>query len=318
MNETPLVSVITPFYNAARYFPATLESFFSQTYPHLEMIVIDDNSSSPAGALIPSKQKYPVRLLRSDKKLGPGAARNWGIKEARGELIAFLDSDDIWMPEFIEDCVKVFLEHKDAGWIYCDGYYIIDDKPVTKPNSRYFGFRKGLPSGRQVNEYHLKGYVFELMSANIMRRYALEEVGLFNEDLEISEDYDLFCRIAERYPVYAVDRALIYYRKRWDSFHYSNLENYVKVHTAILKQLYERQGLLPVRNTDLQRAIAAAYERVGIQYLNKNCREKARYYLMHSATRPIGFSLRITVLRILSFLPYIFYRAAIKIYDLII
>ncbi|MFA5181808.1 MAG: glycosyltransferase family 2 protein [Syntrophales bacterium] len=318
MNQVPLVTVITPYYNDTRYFPAALDSYFSQTYPNMEMIVIDDNSSLPASAIIPDKPKYPIRLLKSDKKLGPGGARNLGLGQAQGELIAFLDSDDIWIPTFIEECVKVFSEHHDACWVYSDGYYLIDDKPVTKPNSRYFGFKGGLPTGSQVNEYHLKGYVFELMSANMVRRHALEEVGLFNANLAISEDCDLFCRIAERYPVYAIDKPLIYYRKRSDGFHYSKLENYIRVHTAILTKLYERQGLLPARNGDLQRALALTYERIGIQYLNKNNPQKARYYLMHPATEPIRFTLRINVLRTLSFLPHLFYRLAIKTYDLMI
>ncbi len=318
MNKFPLVSVITPFYNDIGYFPETLESYFSQTYPNIEMILVDDNSDLPPDALIPTNPKYPVRIVRLDKRMGPGGARNLGIRQAKGELIAFLDSDDIWRPEFIQRCVEVFLKNDNASWVYTDGHYLIDDKPVKKPNSDYFGFKKGLPKGREVNEYHLKGYAFELMSANLVRRSAIEKVGFFNEDLEISEDWDIFCRIAERSDVYAVDEPLIYYRKKSDGFHYSNLENYVKVHSTILKRLYDNQGLLPKRNEDLKRAIALTYERVGIQYLNKGYPQRARYYLTHKDARPIRFSLRMMALKCLSFMPTSIYKAAIKIYELMI
>lgn len=318
MNDTPLVSVITPFYNDIRYFPETLKSYFSQTYPNIEMILVDDNSDLRPDTLIPVKPAYPVRIIRSHKKMGPGGARNLGIRQAGGELIAFLDSDDIWKPEFVRSCVKVFLEHEDADWVYSDGYYLIDDKPVKKPNSAYFGFKRGLPEGREVNEYHLKGYVFELMSANLVSRSAIEKAGFFNEELAISEDWEFFCRIAERSRVYTVNEPLIYYRKRSDGFHYSKLENYVKVHSAVLKRIYDSQGLLPERSADLDRAIALTYERVGIQYLNKGSPRRARDYLAHKAANPIRFSLRMTVLKGLTFLPAYFYRAAIKIYELII
>lgn len=318
MNKSLLVSVITPFYNDIKYFPEALESYFSQSYPNIEMVLIDDNSNLLPDALIPANPRYLVRIIRSDKRMGPGGARNLGIRQARGELIAFLDSDDIWKPEFIQRCVEVFLKDEGVAWVYADGYYLIDNKPVRKPNSNYSGFKKGLPEGREVNEYHLKGYAFELMSANLMRRSVIEEVGFFNEELEVSEDWDLFCRIAEKYDVCAVNEPLIYYRKRSDGFHYSKLEDYIKVHCAILKQIYDRQGLLPERNDDLRRAIALSYEGVAIQYLNKGCPQRARYYLMHNATRPIRFSLRIMVLRGLSFLPTFLYKAAVKIYELII
>jgi glycosyltransferase involved in cell wall biosynthesis len=318
MYSSPLVSVITPFYNDIGYFPETLESYFSQTYQNIEMVLIDDSSDLPPDAFIPVKPRYPVRIVRSKKRTGPAGARNLGIRQAKGELIAFLDSDDIWKPEFIKRCVEVFLKNNDADWVYADGRYLIDDKPVKKLNSDYFGFKKGLPKGREVNEYHLKGYAFELMSANIVRRFAIEKAGFFNEDLEISEDWDFFCRIAEIFNVYTVDEPLVYYRKKSNGFHYSNLESYVKVHSAILKRLYYSQGLLPKRNEDLKRAIALTYERVGIQYLNKGCPRRARYYLTHKDASPIRFSLRMMALKWLSFLPASVYKSAIKIYELMI
>ena len=318
MNKTPLVSVITPFYNDINFFPETLKSYISQTYSNIEMVIIDDKSELPPDVLITAKPRYPVRIVRSDKRVGPGGARNLGIRHAAGELIAFLDSDDIWKPEFVQKCVEVFLKHEDADWVYADGYYLIGGKPVKKPNSAYFGFKKDLPKGREVNEYHLKGYAFELMSAILMRRSAIERAGFFNEDLAISEDWDLFCRIAERSHVYSVNEPLIYYRKRSDGFHYSRLENYIKVHSEILNRLYSGQRLLPERKADLDRAIALTYERVGIQYLNKGCIHSARYYLMHKATGPIKFTLRLMGLRMLSFLPVSFYRAAVKLYELIV
>ncbi|MFA5142562.1 MAG: glycosyltransferase family 2 protein [Candidatus Omnitrophota bacterium] len=318
MDKMPLVSVITPFYNDIKYFPETLSSYFAQSYPNIEMIVVDDNSDLRPDPIVPAQMKHPVRIIRSQRKLGPGGARNLGIRQALGEFIAFLDSDDIWKPDFVRKCVDVFLKHDAAEWVYTDGYYIIDGKPVTKPNSAYFGFKNGLPKGFEPNEYHLKGYAFELMSANVVRRSAVERAGFFTEGLAISEDWDFFCRVGAGGNVYAVDEPLIYYRKRSDGFHYTRLENYAAVHSAILKKVYESQGLLPGRQEDLGRAIALSYERVGIQYLNKGLPAQARYYLTHEAARPISSSFRMTVLKCLSFMPPVFYKAAIKLYELII
>ncbi|MFH0771147.1 MAG: glycosyltransferase [Candidatus Omnitrophota bacterium] len=318
MSESPLVSVIAPFYNDVKYFPEALASYLSQTYPSIEMVVIDDNSEIAPNSAIPDNLKYPVRIVRSSKRLGPAAARNMGIRQAKGELIAFLDSDDIWTPRFIERAVEVFSKSKDADWVYSDGRYIIDGKPVKKPNSFYFGFKNGLPQGKEVNRYHLKGYVFELMSANVVRRAAIDKVGFFDESLEISEDWEFFCRIAERCSVYAIDESLMYYRRRSDGFHYSKLENYIQTHSDILKRMYDRQGLLPHKEADLKRAVALACERVGIQYMNKGNPLPARRYFTHPAIAPLRFNFRVMVLKALSFFPPVFYKMAIKLYDLII
>src|SRR5215212_5269413 len=108
--STPSVSVVIPAYNVAPYIPETLNSVFAQTFTEFEVIVVDDGS--PDGeelerALKPYLDR--VRYVRQENR-GAGAARNRGVREARGEFIAFLDSDDLWMPEYLEKQVRFLRE----------------------------------------------------------------------------------------------------------------------------------------------------------------------------------------------------------------
>ncbi|MFA5089131.1 MAG: glycosyltransferase family A protein [Candidatus Omnitrophota bacterium] len=313
----PLVSVIIPFHDDLEYIQQALDSCLQNTYPRMEIIIVDDHSEKPLTReeVSAAGHKYPITIFRNDRNRGSGYARNVGIKAAQGELIAFLDADDIWFPDIIQKQVSVFQSDPSAVWVYTDGYYLIDEKRKRRPNSRYHGFRKGFPAGKEVNEYHLKGYNYMTFSSNMMKKEALLAVGLFDEGLDVSEDWDLFVRLAERFPVHVINEPLMVYRVNNSGRHFVNREKYVDVNLKILKDMYERQGLWPKRLKDFDRAAAMIYQRAGIQRLNAGLNAEAREFLFHPRCSPLAWYPRMIVLRILSLLPGLFYKAALWVYD---
>ena len=281
----------------------------------MEMSIVDDASSRPPDDVIPARAPGDIRVIRLEKNAGPGRARNVGIGAARGELIAFLDSDDVWMADKTECQVRMLRDHPRAAWVYSDCRYIWHGAVVSKPNSRFHGFPHGMPAERLVNEYHLRGYNYITMSSVMTWKWALDEIDGFDETLRISEDWDLFSRMAERFDVRACPQPLQLYRLKGDgAWHYAFVDEYAEVNARILTRLYERQGLLPARARDLARGIAMVHERAAIQRLNAGQVREARRHLFHPAIRPKRFHVRLIALRLLALLPPLCYRLALKLY----
>src|SRR5688572_9571182 len=122
---TPRVSVITPAYNAARFLRDTIASVRSQTTSDWELIIVDDGSTDETVAIV---ERYAledprIRLLRQ-ANAGPSAARNHGMRAARGPFFAFLDSDDQWLPQFLEHQLAVFAEYPDTSLVTANAFYL--------------------------------------------------------------------------------------------------------------------------------------------------------------------------------------------------
>ena len=126
MNKKPLVSIVIPYYNREEKFKRCLQSIFSQTYTHYEIIVVDDYSS------IPLKMEFDSRIsvYRNQKNLGPGQSRNRGLDNAKGDYIAFLDSDDYWDSKFLINCLQCFFENGDISMVFCNGYEVNEEGKV--------------------------------------------------------------------------------------------------------------------------------------------------------------------------------------------
>src|SRR6476619_4299573 len=119
-SENPLVSVIIPVYNGARYLRAALESVFAQSYCNFEVIVVDDGSVDDSGVIA---QSFPEVRYINQTNQGVAAARNHGIEVARGEYFAFLDQDDLWTPEKLKLQIEYLLNHQDLGYTLTQQQY---------------------------------------------------------------------------------------------------------------------------------------------------------------------------------------------------
>ncbi len=193
----PLVSVIIPTYNRARFLKEALASVLAQTYRPLEIIVVDDGSTDETPKVV---SRFPVRYVRTPHR-GVAAARNRGLNKARGALIAFLDSDDLWLPRKIEVQVSFFERQPEAVAVQTEEVWLRGGKRVN-PKKRH---RK--PSG------HFFDRALELClispSAVMLRREVLEEIGGFDESFPVCEDYELWLRLLARYQVYLIPEPLV-------------------------------------------------------------------------------------------------------------
>jgi glycosyltransferase involved in cell wall biosynthesis len=192
-DEQPLVSVIIPVYNGARFLRAALESVFAQTYRAFEVIVVDDGSVDESGAIA---QSFPeVHYIRQENQ-GVAAARNNGIDAARGEFFAFLDQDDLWTPEKLKVQIDYLLNHPAVGYTLTHQQYFLEpgaELPVW--------FRKEL-----LSTVHT-GWVLGTL---VVRRTTFEQVGGFATGYSAANDSDWFFRAkAAEIPMVVVPEMLL-------------------------------------------------------------------------------------------------------------
>lgn len=201
------VSVIIPAWNAERYLAETIESALAQTRPPSEIIVVDDGSEDRT---LEVAQRYAprVRAIRKPNG-GPASARNEAIRNSSGEYLAFLDSDDVWVADKLEEQVAYLDRHREVGLVYGQAL-IFTQQGVERVFGRRIGFTED-PSFRLL----LYGD-FIPNSTVVIRRGCAEAVGPLNErrDLIAVEDYEYWMRIARRFPIAGISRPLAYYRLR--------------------------------------------------------------------------------------------------------
>lgn len=192
---SPQVSVIIPTYNRAWILPEAVDSVLAQDYPAFELIVVDDGSSDDTVDVLAAYRDRLTLIRRQNR--GVSAARNTGIRAASGPLIAFLDSDDFWLPGKLAEQVAFLQRHPRSMICQTEEIWIRNGIRVN-PGKRH---RK--PRG-DIFERSLELCLVS-PSAVMLRRRLLDQVGLFDESLPACEDYDLWLRVASRWPVERLD-----------------------------------------------------------------------------------------------------------------
>jgi len=199
----PLVSVIIPLFNGERYIAQTIESALSQTYPNIEIIVVDDGSTDSGPDIV---QDYPVTLVHKENG-GISSARNIGIKTAKAEFIALLDQDDLFMPRKIERQVKYLTEHPECSLVFTPVIGFDLERGIRKVFAGHVGRRV---EGDIFTDIYKSNYITPC--STLIRQEILAKTGLFDEALSICEDHDLFIRIAFHGLVGFIDEPLSEYR----------------------------------------------------------------------------------------------------------
>jgi len=193
------ISVVIPTYNRAHLLGRALDSVLSQTLPPLEIIVVDDGSSDGTEALL--KHSYPQVDYLCQEHQGVSRARNHGVAESRGEWIAFLDSDDQWLPGKLEKQTEALDRQPHFQLCHTEEIWIRRGRRVNP-------MRKHAKSGGWIFEKCLPLCVISPSSV-LIDRTLFESAGGFDEDLPACEDYDLWLRVCARNPVLFLDDALI-------------------------------------------------------------------------------------------------------------
>ena len=194
------VSVVIPTFNRAQKVVRAISSVLSQTFTDVEIIVVDDGSTDGTKKEVEQFDDL-VTYVAHSSNLGVSAARNTGIKSSGAPLIAFLDSDDHWLPEKLAVQVCFFDEHPEAVACQTEELWIRNGRRVNP-------MKKHLKPSGDIFEPSLKLCLVS-PSAVMLKRSLLDEVGLFDEDLPVCEDYDLWLRISCRYPIHLIKEALV-------------------------------------------------------------------------------------------------------------
>ena len=261
----PLVSVIIPTYNRAAYLQKALQSVKEQTYQPLEIIVIDDGSTDDTRIMLEGCE-VQLRYIYQENK-GISGARNTGIRNANGEYVAFLDSDDYWVPEKTAQQVALFKQHPEYGLVA----------------SRCASIRLD-GSYRERNRPGRSGWILEdLFKANFIRTSAamvkkecFENIGLFDEELKECEEYDLWLRIAAQYPMGFIDKSLAVYVDNPEGMSTDSLTGRLYRLKVLEKQYL--QNKIPA-NLYAQR-IANTCHYIGRHYIKRGEKETGFSYLL--------------------------------------
>ena len=201
----PTISVIMPCYNRADLIRKSISSVLDQTYKDFELIVVDDGSTDNSLKVIGSIKDSRIKVISQENK-GPSAARNTGIKNARGKYIAFLDSDDNWDKTFLEKMHSALKSDPDAALVYC-GWQNIGNVPKEKAIPFV---PPDYEKKENKIELFLQGCRWPIHAA-LTRKKLIDKAGHFDEDLLIAEDYLLWLKIASFNKIILVPEVLAYY-----------------------------------------------------------------------------------------------------------
>lgn len=211
----PKVTIIIPSYNCEAYIAETIGSVRNQTFKDIELIVVDDGSTDKTREIVESFGE-PVRLIAQQNQR-VCAARNRGIREAKGEFICLLDHDDYWYPYKLEAQVETLEQHREAGVAYAPfiRWYSDADGRFPEPSTLM------PPPSIEGTDLDGSGWIYHqflldcwmLTSSAMFRKEVFEKCGVFDEALPYSEDWDLWIRISREYQFIKLKRANTLYRQ---------------------------------------------------------------------------------------------------------
>ena len=199
----PTVSVIIPSYNRAHLLGKAIQSILNQTYQDFEIIVVDDGSKDNTEEVVRGFNDKRIRYIWHEVNKGGSAARNTGIKAARGEYIAFQDSDDEWLSQKLEKQMKVFEKvSPKVGVVYTGYWRLKGDKKTYIPSSKV---------SQKEGDIHkiLLEVNFVTTQAVVVKTECFERAGMFEEELRRLEDWELWIRISKYYHFKCIDEPLV-------------------------------------------------------------------------------------------------------------
>lgn len=223
MENKGLVSIVMPSYNSEKYIKASIESVLNQTYPYWELLIVDDCSTDKTVEIIKSFKDERIKLFQNKINSGAAISRNWALREAKGKWIAFLDSDDLWLPKKLEEQLQFMIDNK-YDFTFTD-YRICfngkwENKIHTSPTK--IGFRK------------IKKYCY---FSTITVVYNSEKIGLIQiGDIRKNNDYAMWLKALKKASAYRYPKCLSYYIKHSDSISSGSKFKLIKWHYILFRE----------------------------------------------------------------------------------
>lgn len=217
-----LVSIIMPSYNTENYISNSINSVLSQTYPHWELLIIDDCSSDNTVDVINSFHDSRIKLLQNSRNSGAAISRNYALREAKGRWIAFLDSDDMWAPEKLEKQIQ-FMKDNNYSFTFTDYQICL--------NGEWLPYKNTGPN--VINKRKMYDYCY---FSTITVMYERAKVGLIQiADLRKNNDYAMWLQAIEKCNAYRLPECLSYYIKHEGSISSGNKINLIKWHYKLFR-----------------------------------------------------------------------------------
>jgi len=232
-----LVSIIMPSYNTGKYIGDSIRSVLAQTYTNWELIIVDDCSTDDTDEVVaPYLQDPRIRYLKNERNSGAAISRNYALREAKGKWIAFLDSDDLWVPEKLEKQLA-FMKENGYAFTYTD--YMI------RLNDQWLPYIYTGP--KVVNRRKMYNYCY---FSTITVMYDCERIGLVQiEDLRKNNDYAMWLQIIEKSNCYRLPECLSYYIKHEGSVSSGNKLRLIKWHYILFNKGLKKNAVVSVMLT---------------------------------------------------------------------
>ena len=264
------VTVAIPAYNGERFLGEALESVIAQTVPCDECIVVDDGSTDRTRQIATSFSF--VRYIRQENG-GDANARNTAIDEAQGNVIAFLDADDVWLPRKLEKQLRLLSEQPEIAMVYTGVQIVnpaLEGSETLRPAPSHVALRNTL-----LVE---KPYMTGVGSSGVVRTEVAREIR-FDERLSASADWAFACNVALRYPVMPVDEPLILYRQHAASQVHRNLDAVERDMTLVWSEIFDHPDLAPELKHLRRRALANLSLSLAASYFKEGDRATFLRYL---------------------------------------
>lgn len=308
MKKETLVSVIMNCYNGEKYLREAIDSVVDQTYQNWEIILWDNVSTDLSAEIVKSYDDSRIKYYCAEENIPLGGARNKAIEKSNGEFIAFLDVDDLWLPEKLALQVPLFEQNNKVGLVYSDSIWFNSkngkERLSLKENNKLRGncFRELLTN-----------YLMTQSSIIIKKEALLEQVEWFDERFHLLEEADLFRRISYYWELDFVDKPLAKWRIHDDS---STWTKFNKIHKEGEMMLLKFSNIFPNFETEYAKeiryykAILKRREAISLWQENKNSlarRSLFGYILINKKNLVLFF---------LTFFPYKFYSKALAVFSL--
>jgi glycosyltransferase involved in cell wall biosynthesis len=206
IKRLPTISIITPSFNQGHFIKETIDSVLSQNYPNLEYLVMDGGSTDDTVKILKSYGEKIKWISKKDK--GQTDAINQGIKMTHGDIVAYLNSDDVMLPNTLNTIAEYFLNNNDAMWLTGD-YFIIDEhgNKIQPLVIKYKRLLRNFP-----NKITLSIANFIIQPSTFWRRSLSNEIGFFREDLHYVMDFEYWMRIIQIYPLHVLSNPFSLFR----------------------------------------------------------------------------------------------------------